>query len=384
MDRRWSVTEFALIMTNRFVTQIPGLGMSVSSSVTPMWRVAEKSRDLCQMIKMSSKQKILVWVVMTVAIFSLSRWLFGLAMQEIATPFAIGFTIVVVGGLFSGYHGYKMWSDQLAQSQNTVIVVLIILLLMAFVGIGILVNKMIVKTEFMAFSLAVLLLFVLNFCIGAFTGVVRLRVLTRIQSARTELAHSKSELQLLQSQLSPHFLFNTLNNVYGLSLTDHERVPTLLLKLSELLRYSVYDAKEMFVDLAHELDYIKNYIDFEKLRLGSRLDLKLNLEGVTDDSIKIPPMLLIVFVENAFKHSRETQGEKILIDIALRSSQDEIVFAIKNSCVQRPSGSTSSEKHSGFGLESVRKRLNLLYAHSHELIIRASENDYAVNLRLMK
>ncbi len=333
---------------------------------------------------MSRKQKLLVWVVMAAIIFSLSQWLFGLAMPEIATPFAIGITVVVVGGLFSGYHAYKMWLKELAQGQNAVVAILSISMVMAFVGIGILVNKMIVKTEFMEFSFTVLLLFILNFCIGALTSLVRNRVNARIQTARTELAHSKSELQLLQSQLSPHFLFNTLNNVYGLSLTDHEKVPALLLKLSELLRYSVYDAKEMFVHLAHELDYLKNYIDFEKLRLGSRLDLKLNFEGVTDESFKIPPMLLIVFVENAFKHSRDTQNDKILIDIALRNTRDGIVFSITNSCFKSNAGSASKEKHSGFGLDSVRKRLNLLYEHRHELTIRESVNDYAVNLRLMK
>ncbi len=333
---------------------------------------------------MSSKQKIWTWVLLTAIIFSLFRWLFGLAMPEIATPFAIGITVVVIGGLFLGYHAYKIWLKELAPWHDTLVLILIVSMLLAFVGIGILVNRMIVNTEFMEFSFTVLLLFILNFCIGALTGLVRNRVKTRIQTARTELAHSKSELQLLQSQLSPHFLFNTLNNVYGLSLTDHEKVPALLLKLSELLRYSVYDAKEMFVPLAHELDYIRNYIDFEKLRIGSRLNLKLNLEGVTDQSFNIPPMLLIVFVENAFKHSRDTQGDKILIDIALGNTEHEIVFSITNSCFRSNSGSASKEKHSGFGLESVRRRLNLLYEHRHELTIRESVNDYAVNLRLMK
>jgi sensor histidine kinase YesM len=333
---------------------------------------------------MTSKQKTLVWVLLTVIIFSLFRWLTGLAMPEIATPFSIGITVVLIAGLFSGYQANKIWFRELEQSQNTLVVILIVGMLMTFVGIGVLVNKMIVKTEFMEFSLTVLLLFILNFCIGTFTGIVRNRIKSRIQKARTELAHSKSELQLLQSQLSPHFLFNTLNNVYGLSLTNHEKVPVLLLKLSELLRYSVYDAKEIFVQLTQELDYIKNYIDFEKLRLGNRLDLKMNFEGVTDESVKIPPMLLIVFVENAFKHSRDTQGDKILINITLRNTKDEIVFSVMNSCFRTDSHSTSKEKHSGFGLDSVRRRLNLLYEHRHELAIRESLHDYVVNLRLMK
>jgi sensor histidine kinase YesM len=333
---------------------------------------------------MSSKQGMWFWPGLTVVIFSLFKWLFDLAIPELALSFAIGITVILVGGLFSGRYVYKMWFREIEHLQNKLFAVLIFSILTMFIGVGILVNRMIAKTEFMEFSFTVMLLFLLSACTGALISLVRNRVTTRIQKARTELAHSKSELQLLQSQLSPHFLFNTLNNVYGLSLTDHQKVPALLLKLSELLRYSVYDAKEMFVPLGQEMDYLRNYIDFEKIRLGNRLDLKLSFEGVTDQLFSIPPMLLIVFIENAFKHSRDTKAEKILIDILLSNSRDEIVFSVRNSCFRSSLGSVSKEKHSGFGLESVRKRLNLLYENRHELTIRESENDYSVNLRLKR
>jgi sensor histidine kinase YesM len=333
---------------------------------------------------MSSKQKILVWVGLTVIIFSLFRWLFSLAMPEIALSFASGITAILVGGLFSGRYVYNAWFREVEHLQNKIFVMLAVSILITFIGIGVLVNRMIVETTFMEFSFTVMLLFLLSACTSALISLVRNRVRTRIQKARMELAHSKSELQLLQSQLSPHFLFNTLNNVYGLSLTDHEKVPALLLKLSDLLRYSVYDVKEMFVPLQQELDYLKNYIDFEKIRLGNRLDLKLDFKGITDQSFKIPPMLFIVFIENAFKHSRDTRGEKILIDIALSNSRDEIVFSVVNSRFHSSLGASSTEKHSGFGLESVRKRLNLLYESRHELTIKESVNDYSVNLILKR
>ncbi|MCO4293559.1 histidine kinase [Solitalea sp. MAHUQ-68] len=333
---------------------------------------------------MSNKQKIVVWVVLTAIVFSLFWWLCRLAMPEISLPFAIGITTIVVGGLFSGYHAFKIWFKELEQRHNTLVVILACGMLVSFVGIGILVNKMIAKTEFMEFSFTVLLLFFLNFCIGALVGLVRNRMKRRIETARRELAHSKSELQLLQSQLSPHFLFNTLNNVYGLSITNHEKVPALLLKLSELLRYTVYDAKELFVQLAHEVEYLKNYIDFEKIRLGNRLNLKLNFDGIRHESFEIPPMLLIIFVENAFKHSRETRGEQIMIDIALSNTEDEVVFSIKNSCFKMATDALPQEKHSGFGLESARKRLNLLYENRYTLTIKESENEYTVNLKLKR
>ena len=161
-------------------------------------------------------------------------------------------------------------------------------------------------------------------------------------------------------------------------------MPVLLLKLSDLLRYSVYDAKDIFVPLGDELDYLNNYIDFEKIRLGERLDLKLNFEGLTDLTFKIPPMLLIVFIENAFKHSRDTPGEKILIDIALTNTPDEVVFSIVNSCFRSSLASATKEKHSGFGLENAKTRLNLLYGTRYELKIEETMNDFSVNLKLRK
>ncbi|MDB5013105.1 MAG: hypothetical protein JWQ25_1307 [Daejeonella sp.] len=333
---------------------------------------------------MSSKQKIVVWVVLAAVIFSLFKWLFGLAMPELALSFAIGITVTLVGGLFSGHYFYKVWFKEVEHAQNRLFVILVFAILVMFIGIGVLINRMIVKTEFMEFSFTVMLLFLISICTGALISLVRTRVKTRIQKAHTELAHSKSELQLLQSQLSPHFLFNTLNNVYGLSITNHEKVPVLLLKLSELLRYSVYDAKELFVPLEDELDYLKNYIDFEKIRLGDRLDLKLNLEVISGQSFKIPPMLLVIFIENAFKHSRETTGEKVSIDIALNTTRDEIVFSVKNSCFRPDVASLLKDKHSGFGLDSARTRLNLLYKNRHDLQIIETMNDYSVILKLKK
>jgi LytS/YehU family sensor histidine kinase len=105
----------------------------------------------------------------------------------------------------------------------------------------------------------------------------------------------------------------------------------LLLKLSELLRYSVYDAKELFVPLKSEIAYINNYIEFEKIRIGERLHLTTSIEIVLSDDIKIAPMLLIVFIENAFKHSKNTIDKDVYIDIALKTWHKTILFSVKNS-----------------------------------------------------
>ncbi|CAG5018475.1 hypothetical protein DYBT9275_06009 [Dyadobacter sp. CECT 9275] len=204
----------------------------------------------------------------------------------------------------------------------------------------------------------------------------------QLREAQTSAAHSQSELQLLHSQLSPHFLFNTLNNLYGLSLTQHEKIPPLLLKLSDLLRYSVYDRNENFVLLKDELAYIHNYIDFEKIRIGERLRLTTDVENMDGTAIKIAPMLLIVFIENAFKHSKNTFDEKIYIDLSLKTWSNNILFSVKNSHGQLTGENNIIPKSSGLGLVNVRKRLELLYPGEHELTVTEEDTSYTVSLRL--
>lgn len=215
---------------------------------------------------------------------------------------------------------------------------------------------------------------------GVLIKMIRLVSERRLQAAQAEAAQHKTELQLLQSQLSPHFLFNTLNNMYGLSITQNEKVPALILKLSELLRYSVYEANETFVPLKEEITYLNNYIDFERLRLGDRLQLTVAMEEVSGD-MKIAPMLLIVFIENAFKHAKNTAEQKIYIDIELKTWHSSILFAVKNS-YSKTGSATATGKNSGFGLASVYKRLDLLYNDRYDLAINNEDAFYNVTLQL--
>lgn len=201
-----------------------------------------------------------------------------------------------------------------------------------------------------------------------------------LKEARLSATHSKSELQLLQSQLSPHFLFNTLNNLYGISITQHEKMPQLLLKLSELLRYSVYEAKELFVPLKDEITYINNYIDFEKIRIGDRLVINVSITEISDE-IKIAPMILIVFIENAFKHAKNSTDQNIYIDIELKTWANSVLFSVKNS-YQDNFESSGPDKYSGFGLENVKKRLELMYPNHYDLKTGITENSYTVMLQI--
>lgn len=224
--------------------------------------------------------------------------------------------------------------------------------------------------------------FILFLLFGILIKIIRTIAENQLIEARSSAAQSKSELNLLQSQLSPHFLFNTLNNLYGLSLSETQRLPPLLLKLSELLRYSVYQATEPFVPLNDEIEYIKNYIEFEKLRIGDKLVLSTQIEENEFSNVRIAPMLLIIFVENAFKHSKNTANDKIYIDISLKTWENFILFTIKNSHSRSANANNNVNKHSGYGMDNVRKRLELLYTNDHILEIKNEEDQYKVMLQL--
>jgi LytS/YehU family sensor histidine kinase len=209
----------------------------------------------------------------------------------------------------------------------------------------------------------------------------RTLVKQKLIEARAIQQQKESELNLLLSQLRPHFLFNTLNNLYGLSITQYEKLPGLLLRLSDLLRYSVYETSKSLVLLKDEMAYINNYIELEKLRIGDKLKLNVSLD-TADTNVKIAPMLLIVFVENAFKHSKNTVDHSSYINLNMRVAADEIFFTIRNSFVEQKEEPTDIAGHSGLGLAHTIKRLEMLYPGEHVLTQSKENNFYTVELRL--
>lgn len=333
-------------------------------------------------MNMLFRHKVVFWVAFSLLLFGLFRWLFGVAIPEIALQFALGTTFILVSGFFLGNILTKLSIHTNAiQNIQKAIFLTTTFVLFGFVAIAFLLNAMIERTTLFPFAMTVLMLFLVTAATGGLITIIRHQYKTRIMSAHAAMAQSKSELQLLQSQLSPHFLFNTLNNLYGLSMSEPQKLPPLLLKLSELLRYSVYDVKEIFVPIQYEVDYIKNYVEFERLRLGDRLQLNLDIDPGLDMSCNIPPLMLIVFVENAFKHSRATGQETIRINITLLKRENRFVFSASNSFAGK-TPEQPHEKRSGFGLDSVRERLNSLYKDRHRITIEKTERDYRVSLEL--
>jgi len=190
-----------------------------------------------------------------------------------------------------------------------------------------------------------------------------------------------AELQLLKAQLNPHFLFNTLNNLYGLSVLKSDKLPDLMLKLSDLLRYSLYDTKTTYVSLEREIQYLENYISLEKIRLEDKTEITLNKTGVISGKT-IAPMLLIVFVENAFKHLATDPNKKSIVTVDIKINDNALVFSCVNSLDKTSKEPTMETGKSGIGLQNAKKRLALLYQNKHQLTIAEKENVYSVKLIL--
>ena len=193
--------------------------------------------------------------------------------------------------------------------------------------------------------------------------------------------NKEAELKQLKEQLNPHFLFNTLNNLYGLAVLKSDELPHLMLKLSELLRYSLYETNHELVPLEKEISYLKNYLDLEKIRLGDRTTVVLNLAGDFSNKL-IAPMILIVFVENSIKHHTAKRKEKghVLIDISLQG--DTLSMHVKNSLDPSYSTPAPLRKTGGIGLRNVRKRLDLIYAQMHSLAVVHESAAYQLDLKI--
>lgn len=190
----------------------------------------------------------------------------------------------------------------------------------------------------------------------------------------------EAELKLLKAQLNPHFLFNTLNNLYGLSVMKSDKLPGLMLKLSDLLRYSLYETKETLVPLEKEIQYLENYISLEKIRLEDTTAIQFTKTGNLS-SQKIAPMLFIVFVENAFKHLGVSVEEKSRVVVSIKEVNDRLIFKCENTKYKMGAAIENLKKgKNGIGLMNAKKRLTLMYPERHSLLI--TENDKTYNIEL--
>lgn len=216
---------------------------------------------------------------------------------------------------------------------------------------------------------------------GAAVGIKLFRFWYQRDQANQQLIRQTLliELQVLKAQIHPHFLFNTLNNLYSLTLKQSPRAPEMALKLKSLLQYMIYECSTPRVPLEKEIEFIKNYIALEKLRYGSRLTVSIQVNGEISTTF-IAPLLLIPFVENAFKHGAAKQIDSAFIKLTITVNDDLLLFRLENS-LSEPSDNEIRQGQ-GLGLMNVRKRLALLYPNTHGLAIQTTASLFMVELNL--
>lgn len=201
------------------------------------------------------------------------------------------------------------------------------------------------------------------------------------QQYKVQMENEKleSELKFLKAQINPHFLFNTLNNLYALTLQNSQKASDVVIKLSGLLDYMLYHAKEKSVTLDKELTIIENYIELEKIRYGERLDLIYDIKGDTKN-IQVAPLILIPFVENAFKHGASNDRTNPVIKIFVEVLESCVQLKVSNSIPKH--SQVNPENGNGIGLKNIQRQLQLMYPKAHELDIDITEGIYTVELKL--
>lgn len=299
---------------------------------------------------------------------------------------AMATALVIFGllALFSGRYMAYAWRNKAFEQMQTVILLLSVLIAAPVMTLFLMMDFTSTALRGLKLSLVTVCFLLIGFASGVLIKLIKSYQEQKLREAQLTADKSQVELRALQAQLSPHFLFNTLNNLYGLSISQPSQLPQLLLKLSDLLRYSVYGSKELMVPLKDELIYIQHYIDFERIRIDHRYQINCSLEdGIMLNDV-IAPMVLIVFVENAFKHARHTEDDTIFITIRLEVLPKELVFVVENSCAEETVFVRGVEESSGFGLENLRQRLDLIYPKEHLLTIQQFNGRFKTELRLKR
>jgi len=268
------------------------------------------------------------------------------------------FLTLLFGGLYSRLTGWLIWipyqkvhnySHYLAEPKNYFIPVRII-------------------RNFLDFCPVIGLTFLLKVIQDAYKREQHMRAL--------EEEKHQAERDLLKAQIHPHFFFNTLNSLYALTMIKSDKGPEVVLQLSDLMHYMLYDANASQVSLDTEINHLRSYMDIEQLRFSDRLDLRCNIPTNTNGRT-VAPLLLLPFIENAFKHSLSHEKDKAWIHIDINLEQGDLHMHIANSC--HPAKQTDQ---SGIGLTNVKKRLELSYPHQYHLDIRPGDETFEIDLTI--
>lgn len=199
---------------------------------------------------------------------------------------------------------------------------------------------------------------------------------TLLKESKLREENLKSQLEVLKSQINPHFLFNTLNSIYVQSGKKPEVARESIMHFSELLSYQLYDSREKMVKLRDEIDYLRNYIELEKMRQGDAVELQIDFDDVSE-SVIIAPLLFTPLIENAFKYGLASGLDRYRLRISLKVDETDVHFLCENEYRPRP-----KQQKGGLGLENLRQRLELIYPNQHDLNITDTGEKYSVELKI--
>ncbi|MFC5048132.1 sensor histidine kinase [Aquimarina hainanensis] len=198
----------------------------------------------------------------------------------------------------------------------------------------------------------------------------------RNQNQRLKALQYKTELKYLRAQIQPHFFFNTLNNIYALTMQKSSEASDVVLKLSDIMKYIIYDASKKSVSLLQEINYIDNYIELEKVRFGYKVTSEISITGNVDE-VQVPPLLFLPFIENSFKHGLYS-GSDMNLTVSFEKNKEELVFVSKNTFDEE----TVPKSKGGIGLKNIERRLQLLYDKDYVLYIAVENNEFIVVLKI--
>lgn len=215
-----------------------------------------------------------------------------------------------------------------------------------------------------------------------FIGLLRfVRDWFRFEASKKEVENEKltAELNFLRAQINPHFLFNTLNNLYYLAYTKSENTTEVIAKLSQVMRYMIYESNHARVLLDKEIEYMENYISLERLRLNNNIPIRFEVKGPREQ-VQIAPLILITFLENAFKHGVTNNNTEAWVNIMVEIQGDHLMYTVENSKIRQAQADNGGK--SGIGLANVSRRLELLYPDVYSLEVEEDEKRYYIRLKL--
>jgi len=221
-----------------------------------------------------------------------------------------------------------------------------------------------------------LLMLSISFILAAFIEAFLFAKRKEEEHLLAETEHLQTELKLLKTQINPHFLFNSLNNIYALAAIDSDKTQESISYLSNMLRYVLYECELPKVFLKKEIDYIKNYIKLFSLKSSKKYNINTNYH-ITNELASVAPMIFIPFIENALKHSHIEKGNGAFIQITIKADHEQIELIVANS---KPEQAIQKDEVGGIGLENVKKRLAILYPDSYKLNMEESEETFSVDL----